>query len=252
MTRTPSSHGLTLPADVRALVQTLAEMPGVVAVALGGSRGAGGADAGSDWDLGVYYRGSVDLRALAAYGDVHPPGAWGRIMNGGAWLRVGGDVVDVILRDLDVAMHWTREAESGRFELDALLGYLAGLPTYSLAAELASGRVLVGELPLVASMPQALIEAAPPRWRFARDFSLEYAHMHAARGNVVGAAGQVAKAAMEEAHARVCERGQWTLNEKRLLTAAGLGALGAAFARLPAPPGALASWIDEIAHALSS
>ena len=184
---------MLLPPGVQTLVQTLAILPGAVGVALGGSRAAGGADAGSDWDLAVYYRGRIELGALEAYGEVHPPGAWGRLMNGGAWLRVGDAQVDVILRDLDVALHWTRRAEEGVFELDALLGYLAGIPTYSLAAELASGRVLVGELPAVGPVPPKLVEAAPPRWRFARDFSLEYARMHAARGNVVGAVGQAAR-----------------------------------------------------------
>ncbi len=158
----------------------------------------------------------------------------------------------MILRDLDVALHWTRQAETGTFELDALLGYLAGIPTYSLAAELASGRLLAGELPEVGPMPPKLVEAAPPRWRFSSDFSLEYARMHAARGNAVGTVGQAAKAAMEEAHARVCERGQWTLNEKRLLGAAGLGAVGAAFGRPPADARGLASWVDEIAGSLKA
>jgi hypothetical protein len=249
MKHSPADLAL-LPADVGVLVQTLAALPGAAGVALGGSRGAGGADPGSDWDLAVYYRGAIDLSALQRYGEVHPPGSWGRIMNGGAWLRVGDAEVDVLLRDLDVALYWTRQAATGTFEVDALLGYVAGIPTYSLAAELASGRLLAGELPEVGAMPPKLVETAPPRWRFARDFSLEYARMHAARGNVVGTLGQAAKAAMEEAHARVCERGQWTLNEKRLLGAAGLGTLGDAFARLPAPSRGLASWVDEIARAL--
>lgn len=160
--------------------------------------------------------------------------------------------MDVILRDLDVALHWTQQAASGVFEVDALLGYIAGIPTYSLAAELASGRVLAGELPDVGPMPPALVETAPARWRFARDFSLEYARMHAARGNVAGAAGQAAKAAMEEAHARMCERGQWTLNEKRLLATAGLEGLSDAFTRLPAEASALGLWVDEIARALAT
>ena len=239
-----------LPPDVGPLARTLAALPGAVAVVLGGSRGAGDADDGSDWDLAVYYRGAIGLGALEPYGKVHPPGSWGRIMNGGAWFRVGDTDVDLILRDLDVALHWTEQAAAGAFELDALLGYLAGIPTYSLAAELASGRVLAGELPGVGPMPPALVETAPPRWRFARDFSLEYARMHAARGNVAGAAGQAARAAMEEAHARVCERGQWTLNEKRLLATAGLGGLSEAFARLPAQSSALLVWVDEIARVL--
>ena len=88
-----------------ALCAVLARMKGVDAVAIGGSPAAGTADAESDWDLGVYYRGDIDLAPLAGYGEVHPPGSWGRIMNGGAWLSLGGMKVDVLLRDLDVALY---------------------------------------------------------------------------------------------------------------------------------------------------
>lgn len=240
-----------LPPPVREIAQTLAALPGAVAVVLAGSRALADADAGSDWDLAVYYRDEIDLTALAVYGEVHPPGAWGRIMNGGAWFRHEGAEVDVILRDLDVALHWTRQAEAGIFEVDALLGYLAGVPTYSLAAELASGRLLSGELPSIDHMPPRLVEAGPPRWRFARDFSLDYARMHAARGNVVGAVGQVAKAAMEEGHARACEQGRWSLNEKRLLTAVGLGGVAADFLESPPRGADLTSWVEVVARALT-
>ena len=239
-----------LPPSVQVIAETLAALPGAVAVVLGGSQGNRSADAGSDWDLAVYYRGSIDLRALAAFGEVHPPGSWGRIMNGGAWLRSADAEVDVILRDLDVALHWTRQAEAGIFEVDALLGYAAGVPTYLLAAELASGRVLSGELPVVGPVPPRLVEAGPPRWRFARDFSLDYALMHASRGDVVGAVGQAAKAAMEEANAHACEQGRWVLNEKRLLAAAGLDGLASHFARVPRRPAGLTRWVEAVARAL--
>ena len=86
---------IDLPHSVADLVNVLAAMPGAVAVALGGSRALGTGEAGSDWDLGLYYRGTIDLAPLTARGTVHPPGAWGRLMNGGAWLRCGGEKVDV-------------------------------------------------------------------------------------------------------------------------------------------------------------
>ena len=73
-----------LTPPVAGLADRLAAMPGAVAVVLGGSRGLGGGDGTSDWDLGDYYRGTVDLAALSGLGVVHPPGSWGRIMNGGA------------------------------------------------------------------------------------------------------------------------------------------------------------------------
>ena len=106
----------------------LAEMTGAVAVVLGGSRAVRSEDEGSDWDLGVYYRGEIDLTAL-------------------------------ILRDLNVVEYWTRRAEEGEFDRDALLGYIAGVPTYLLTAELASCRVLRGELPTAPPFPTKLAAA---------------------------------------------------------------------------------------------
>ena len=102
-----------LPSAVAEIVDLLASLPGTNAVVLGGSKVLGSADAHSDWDLGLYYRGTIDLTALAARGTVYPPGSWGRIMNGGAWLQSGDHKVDVILRDLDVVEHWTQRAEHG-------------------------------------------------------------------------------------------------------------------------------------------
>src|SRR5688572_206899 len=143
-----------IPEVIVELVDELMTMPGAVAVVLGGSRAQGTGDEKSDWDLGLYYRDTIDLTALAARGVVYPPGAWGRLMNGGAWLRCQGTKVDVLLRDLTVVEHWTRRADEGKFEIDALLGYVAGVPTYLLSAELASCRLLRGELPAAPPFPE--------------------------------------------------------------------------------------------------
>jgi hypothetical protein len=199
--------------------------------------------------VALYYRGNVDLTALAARGVVYPPGAWGRLMNGGAWLVCGGERVDVLLRDLDVVEHWARRAELGEFEVDALLGYVAGVPTYLLSAELASCQLLQGTLP-TAPFPSALAAAAPPRWRFCRSFSLEYARVHAARGNHVGAVAQAAKAVMEEAHALMCEQSRWVCNEKRLIDAAGLGGVQSLFAHVPSEVSDLIRWVNVVADRL--
>jgi hypothetical protein len=220
-------------------------MPGTVAVVLGGSRALNCDDDGSDWDLGVYYRGAIDLAALSIRGTVFPPGSWGRVMNGGAWLECGGEKVDVILRDLDVVEYWTKRAQEGEFERDALLGYLAGIPTYSLTAELSSCIALRGHVE-AAPFPLKLAAAAPQVWRFCRSFSLDYARMHARRGNIAGVAGQAATAVMEEAHAVACERG----NEKHLIDATGLGRLNALFAEIPTERASLLQWVGLVADHL--
>jgi hypothetical protein len=222
---------VTLPARIEALVDQLAASRGVVAVALGGSRATGTADDTSDWDLAVYYRAEIDLEPLRAYGEVHPPGSWGRIMNGGAWLRLDGDLeVDVLLRDLDVVDHWSSRAHEGVFEVDGLLAHLAGIPTYTLLAERCTGVILRGELPDAGGFPERLAESAPPRWRFCSQFSLEQARMRERRGDVVGTLGQLARAVIEEAHARACEQRRWVSNEKRIVRDFGLDHVNALFA----------------------
>lgn len=241
---------INLPKSITELVDLLAAMPGTVGVVLGGSRAVGVEDDGSDWDLGVYYRGGIDLTVLSQRGTVFPPGSWGRVMNGGAWLEVEGEKVDVILRDLNVVEYWTTRAEQGDFERDTLLGYLAGIPTYTLSAELASCRVLRGQVPALTSFPSKLAVAAPPIWRFCRSFSLDYARAHAKRGNIAGAAGQVATAVMEEAHAVMCERSEWVFNEKRLIETAGLGRVHSLFAEMPVNCERLIEWIDRVADRL--
>ena len=78
------------PPEVDELVAKLAAVPGVVAIALGGSRADGSVRADGDWDLGVYYRAGEhgldadDVRALGYTGEVSALGAWGPIVNGGA------------------------------------------------------------------------------------------------------------------------------------------------------------------------
>jgi len=64
---------------VEYLAARLAAVPGVVAVTLGGSRAAGTAVEGSDWDFGLYYRGGLDPADIAALGwpgRVFAPGEW--------------------------------------------------------------------------------------------------------------------------------------------------------------------------------
>ena len=224
-----------LPSSVGSLVDEIASTNGVEAVVLGGSRADGTDDPNSDWDLGVFYRGDVDWRAVSRHGELHPPGSWGRLMNGGAWLTIDGRRVDVILRDLDVVEHWADRASRGDYELDALLGYTAGFPTYTLVAEVAASIVLRGRLDVDTTFTDALHASTTFRWGFQRDFSLDYARSHAVRGNLVGTLGNLSRAVTEEAHRRLCERRQWVLNEKRLLTAAELSDLQVEFASCSDP-----------------
>jgi hypothetical protein len=242
----------TLDPVVAAVVKSLAGLEGTVALTLGGSRSSGTHLPHSDWDVGLYYRAqfSVDqLRRFDHAGKVAAPGEWGRIMNGGAWWNVEGRTIDILLRDLDVVDHWTREAQSGRFEVDNVHGYLAGLPTYSLSAELALGQNLVGELPRPA-YPDALRETASRYWSYLAAFSLLYSDRHAESREVSNCVAAIAKAAVAEAQSRLAANGKWVLNEKGILALAGLQEIDDLLLGI-ADPGQLSSAVKSARRSLN-
>ena len=94
------------------LVNGLSRVPGARAIALGGSRALGTASEHSDYDLGVYYdpNFALDIDALRAVAvglddsgpvaTVTPICGWGPWINGGGWLTIRGQPVDVLYRDL--------------------------------------------------------------------------------------------------------------------------------------------------------
>jgi predicted nucleotidyltransferase len=206
------------------LADRFARIPGVQVVVLGGSRAAGNARPDSDWDFGLYYRGTLDVdavRALAHDGEVFAPGEWGVVPNGGAWLVIDGVRVDLLYRDLDTVEAWTADAEQGRFRVFREVGYVAGATTYSYAAELAFNRHLVGSLPRPA-FPDALRASAPQWWERIRAGALTFAGAHARRDDATACLGNLAVAVLAAAHAELTRRGEWYLNEKDLVARAGL------------------------------
>ncbi len=227
----------------------LAALPGVRAVALGGSRTQGTHTPDSDWDFAVYYRGDFDpsdLRAVGWDGEVSEIGDWGGgVFNGGAWLTIDGRPVDVHYRDLDVVEHELAEARRGRFRWEPLMFHLAGIPSYLVVAELAVNQVLRGTLPRPA-YPRELREAAPPVWRDRAAMTLRYAEgAYVRRGQAAELAGALAVAALQTAHAVLAARGEWVTNEKRLLQRAGLRGVDAIVAGLRPEPEALTRAIAE-------
>jgi hypothetical protein len=212
---------------VEHLATRLAAIPGVVAVTLGGSRATDTAVPGSDWDFGLYYRGTIDpadVEALGWPGRVFAPGDWGRIVNGGAWLTVDGARVDLIYRDLDEVLRWTAAAERGEFEIHREVGYVAGIATYVLAGELALARVITGDLPRPA-FPPRLRQTAPDTWHRLAAGALSIADAHVGRQDRIACVANVCQAVLAAAQARLATAGEWALNEKRLVERAGLGHL---------------------------
>ena len=232
----------------------LAQIPGVVAVTLGGSRATGDARPDSDWDFGLYYRDRIDaadVRALGWPGEVSEPGGWGPVVNGGAWLVVESQRVDLCYRDVDEVLETVAEAEAGRFRIEALATYVAGIPTYVLVGELSLGKVLSGILPRPA-FPDALAASAPPRWQQLASMALRTATAHAQRGDVTATAANLGEALIEEAHARLAERRQWALNEKGLVGRAGLEDADDVLANLGSAPDQLTAAVDRVSALIAT
>jgi hypothetical protein len=208
---------------IERVADQLMAVPGVLAVHFGGSRAAGNATPDSDWDSSIYYRQDFDvggIRALGWPGTITEIGGWGPVMNGGAWLTVDGKNIDIHYRDLEEIDHLQVDAEAGHFTVYRSPFFIAGLPSYVPLAELATGELLRGELP-VPEMPIALRRGGSAWWRGEAAKDLGYAST-LVRSSSALTLGLLARIIVEVGHAVFCERGQWTTNEKRLVEVAGL------------------------------
>jgi len=234
---------------VEHLARRLAEIPGVLAVTLGGSRARGTARPDSDWDFGLYYRGTIDpadIATLGWQGEISGPGGWGPVVNGGAWLVVEGERIDLCYRELDEVLSCVAEAERGEFRIHPLATYVGGIASYVVVGELAICKQLVGTLPRP-SFPHALAVSAPPRWRQLSMMAVRTARSHASRGDVVATVSNLGIAVVTEANARLAERREWALNEKGIVDRAGLSEAHGILAPPGSSPAALGATVDAVA-----
>ncbi|MER6980384.1 nucleotidyltransferase domain-containing protein [Streptomyces carpinensis] len=217
-------------AIIERMADQLVEVPGVVGVLLGGSRARGEHRPESDWDLGVYYRGALDVDALRVLAgptvEVAGPGGWGPWVNGGAWLRVDGVAVDWILRDLDRVERVWADCSEGRYEVGIQPGHPLGFWSPCYAGEVALGQVLAdpaGELAELrwrtAAYPEPLREALT-----AGAWEAEFLVGAAAKG-VAGADTLYVSLCLSRAvgvlvQALFARHRRWCLNEKGALAVA--------------------------------
>nr|WP_199563683.1 MULTISPECIES: nucleotidyltransferase domain-containing protein [unclassified Streptomyces] len=235
----------------------LTQVPGVRAVMLGGSRARGTHRPDSDWDVGLYYRGTPDVAALAALAaafqgspvEVAGPGGWGPWVDGGAWLRVDGVQVDWILRDLDRVERVWDDCRAGRFEVGVQPGHPLGFWSPAYPGEVALGRVLSdpgGELTALRAQtsvyPEPLREAlAGAAWE--AEFAVAAARKSAPSGDRLHVSLCLSRAFGVLAQALHAHHRTWCLNEK--------GALAAA-AALPRTPAGFADRVDAALRGLDT
>jgi hypothetical protein len=216
------------------LAERLVAVPGMVGVVLGGSRARGTHAPDSDTDLGLYYRGTLDIQRLGdlarafAGPDAHVTelGAWGPWVDGGGWLTIDGEPVDWIYRDIDRVERARHDAEQGRYRFHAQTGHPLGVPDFTYPGELALSVILADPTGELASLrertlvfPPALADAlVTGLWE--ADFLLRIARKAVGRGDAPYVAGCLFRVAGLCAHALHGAGRRWLINEKGAVASA--------------------------------
>ncbi len=210
----------------------LAQIDGVIAVVLGGSRARGAASPNSDTDLGIYYDGnqppSLDtLRALAKELDdrhtdelVTDFGGWGFWINGGAWLDIDGQRVDWLYRETSHVEHQIRLCEHGNVHCHYQPGHPHGFYDHIYMGEVFYcqplyesndwlQRMKARTIPYPPLLKKAMIQAL---WE--AGFSLENARKPAHRNDTVQVVGYLYRAAAVMVQTLFALNERYCINEK--------------------------------------
>jgi hypothetical protein len=155
------------------LAGELADVGGVVGVALGGSRARGTHAPDSDVDVGLFYAAAspIDVAAVRRVAeridDGHAPdevsgiGEWGPWIDGGARLRVGGLGVDLLYRETGLVGRVVELGRRGVFKTDYQPGHPHGFHSYILAGEAHHNRPLRDPVGALAELRQATFPYPP-------------------------------------------------------------------------------------------
>jgi hypothetical protein len=239
---------------------TLAAIPDVVAVTLGGSRATGAAHASSDYDVGLYFseRAGLDVARLleAAKDLVDDPGAakltevggWGPWIVGGGWLTIAGRKVDLLYRPIESVEAVIRNCHEGRVSMEYRPGHPHGFCSAIWMGEVALCRALSDPQGAIAALkamtvpyPERLGEAMIRRFQWEILFSIENARTAVQRGDQTYIAGCAFRSLACAAQALFALSRLYLINEK--------GALAAA-ARLPLTVDNLAERVKSVWQAI--
>ena len=222
------------------VLPVLAAVPGVAAVALGGSRATGAAQAASDYDIGLYFnetvgldvprllevvRGLVDEPAAAHVTEV---GGWGPWIVGGGWLEIAGKKVDLLYRPIESVETVIRACREGRVSMDYQPGHPHGFCSAIWMGEVALCRSLVdaeGALAALKAMtcpyPDKLREAVIRLFQWEILFAIENARTAVAREDQAYIGGCAFRSLACAAQVLFALNRRYLINEKGALGAAG-------------------------------
>ncbi|MGD0867495.1 MAG: nucleotidyltransferase domain-containing protein [Rhizomicrobium sp.] len=221
------------------IVPRLAEVPGIVGIALGGSRARGTANAASDYDIGLYYgpdepldtgrlldvvRELVDDPNAAA---VTPVGGWGPRIVGGGWLRIGGRKVDLLYRSVEPVRAAISACRAGQVLMDYQPGHPHGFCSAIWMGEVAICRPLHDPRGSIAELkaatvpyPDELRAALLRMFLWEVLFAIENGEIAIARGDQTHIAGCIYRALCCIGQVLFALNRRYLINEKGALAEA--------------------------------
>ena len=224
---------------LRQITPVLSEVPGVVAVVLGGSRARGTGTDVSDYDIGLYFRREYPLdteallRAVRPLVDdpetasVTPVGEWGPWIVGGGWLRIAGKKVDILYREIAAVGQVIADARAGRISMHYQPGHPHGFCSAHWMGEVALCRPLHDSAGVLTALkakttpyPSALGQALIRKFLWEVGFSIENAALGAARCDQTHVAGCAYRALCCAAQVLFALNSRYLINEKAALQAA--------------------------------
>jgi Predicted nucleotidyltransferases len=215
------------------VVYALADVSGIQAIVLGGSRARGTHSSESDIDIGIYYdKATLDLvslnKAAQLIDDKHrdnlvvPPGEWGKWVNGGGWLVINGYHVDFILRDADRVKNVIAECQQGAISAHYQTGHPHAYMNVMYMGELAVCKVLwdkegnISTLKQVAEKyPQKLKRAIIGFFAFEAEFSLMFAESNAEKNDVYYVTAHIVRVISALNQVLFAVNEEYCLNEKK-------------------------------------
>jgi hypothetical protein len=232
--RLPEAMPPQKSAVIHQLVTSLATVPGVVAVVLGGSYASNEQTSSSDVDLGLYYWqaapfATAEIRRIArgvarrgsepTVTDFYEWGAW---VNGGAWIDTDAGKVDLLYRNVDQVSKTIQDAGAGIIEHDYEQQPATGFYSVAYLAETQICLALHDPAADIARLKQA-VAIYPPKLKqrivadslWGAEFSLHAARGFAAACDVYGSIGCIVRSAACLTQALFALNERYFLSDKR-------------------------------------
>jgi predicted nucleotidyltransferase len=232
-------NGMQTDLLLQRLVPRLADVDGVAAVVLGGSRARGTAHEASDYDIGLYFSADRPLdtdRLLEAVKElvddpaaarVTEVGDWGPWIVGGAWLSVAGQKVDLLYRNIEAIAAEIEACCAGEISMHYQAGHPHGFCSAIWAGEIALCQALHDPADIIAALkakatpyPALLGEALIRRFAWEILFSIENGELAAARDDEIHVAGCAYRALACVAQVLFALNERYLINEKGALAEA--------------------------------